>query len=430
MAEFGRLLIPITSLARTTCAFATLGVLGACAASPPRSGDDVHRATLMGSAPSPTIRKPALTSPRQSAPRVVQLFEPGLLLLDDGTIADGRARKILPGPEGLVLAAPGGLVVERNQKRYSWGPNGYSEELPVRHPPVTLGTPNDYACIFTPMDGVWCPTVADNCNGAPNIEAFGPPGSEVFPFRGLWCKIDVQVSNAIAFSGEHTIGCIVERVSRATYCWHADAAVSRVQLEDVREVAASSSHVCVLNERGQVGCWGDGSFGQLGYIPPRAVDIDEEFENQTGHQRRVSTTPPTTFLPLRGRAEHIYAADRMSCALLQDGNVWCWGEIGKLRLVNSPSGQQTGELVWATSSNGGNAEYKPLGASTLPESPIRMPIECAPTQVYVFNQQICVVCDSGRAHCWGDNRWGLLGYGDEKERWEPGEPYPISHWPR
>ena len=79
------------------------------------------------------------------------------------------------------------------------------------------------------------------------------------------------------------------------------------------EVAASSYHTCAILEGGRVRCWGKGTEGQLG----------------TGNLENVlnpSNLAGDVQLNERGsRAIQVTAGEYHSCALLEGGDMRCWG---------------------------------------------------------------------------------------------------------
>jgi hypothetical protein len=77
-------------------------------------------------------------------------------------------------------------------------------------------------------------------------------------------------------------------------------------LGGMTEVAAGRAHTCALDAGGRVYCWGDGSFGQLGV--PGTIG---------------STTPLYVRLP--GPATHLAAGGDASCATVRGGHSYCWG---------------------------------------------------------------------------------------------------------
>jgi alpha-tubulin suppressor-like RCC1 family protein len=90
----------------------------------------------------------------------------------------------------------------------------------------------------------------------------------------------------------------------------------------VVQLAAGQTHTCALLVTGAVRCWGYGPYGQLGYpnttevlgVPASAGDVD-----------------------VGGPVSQIVAGYNHTCALLQSGDVRCWGSGygGKLGYGNT-----------------------------------------------------------------------------------------------
>jgi alpha-tubulin suppressor-like RCC1 family protein len=89
-----------------------------------------------------------------------------------------------------------------------------------------------------------------------------------------------------------------------------------------QQIVAGSQHFCVLVEDGHVGCWGDSSYGQTGYM---AEIIPGDRPDLPGPERRRNS-PPTTFIKFESPAKRIAASDTATCALLANGTLRCWGQ--------------------------------------------------------------------------------------------------------
>lgn len=77
-------------------------------------------------------------------------------------------------------------------------------------------------------------------------------------------------------------------------------------LAERHSVSAGFEHLCALDARGGVWCWGYGTEGEIG-----------------DGARSTRTTP--TRLPDLAPATSIWAGERSTCAILRDDTVWCWG---------------------------------------------------------------------------------------------------------
>jgi len=211
------------------------------------------------------------------------------------------------------------------------------------------------------------------------------------------------------------IGCGIEQATGKLACWQPRGAAPSVP--GLRSLAAGSEHVCALTTAGQVTCWGDASFGEVGFVGE--AKYDHNFGRDHGTQRFVQLAPRKKFLELPAPAKEIYAGDYMSCAWLENEEFWCWGDTYEFPLAHTNAPQSYIEQMTTGLDEKGHELYKPTFASTLPSSPLEMPDDCRVTDITVISRRICVVCDSGCAQCWGFNLGDSLGYGDSKERWEP-----------
>ena len=82
----------------------------------------------------------------------------------------------------------------------------------------------------------------------------------------------------------------------------------------VKQVAAGGRHTCALLSDDTVKCWGDNSYGQLGYGNTHLGD------------QSPSLLPPVSITTLPGvRVEQLSLGDYHSCARLSDGSAKCWG---------------------------------------------------------------------------------------------------------
>ncbi len=141
----------------------------------------------------------------------------------------------------------------------------------------------------------------------------------------------------------------------------------KVPLFDVKVVKAGpgGSHTCALKNSGEVFCWGDNYYDQLG-------------NGTTG-----SSVVPTQVSDLSS-IEQISAGQFNSCALGSDSKVWCWGS-------------NTFHLLDETS----KSFLKPVEMKLLTDT----------LTVNVGAFHACALNKSGQVHCWGENdlSTGCLG---------------------
>ena len=137
------------------------------------------------------------------------------------------------------------------------------------------------------------------------------------------------------------------------------------------EVSTANQGACVLLDNGSVSCWGEGSKGTIG-------------DGITTDYR--SSPTPTASLPNGKKAVALTSGHTHHCALLEDGNVACWGSNSQGQLGdNSTTNRNTPTLT------------QPLGAPA-----IAIESDYAHT---------CALLSNGSVVCWGDNAYGQIGNG-------------------
>ena len=104
------------------------------------------------------------------------------------------------------------------------------------------------------------------------------------------------------------------------------------------QIAAGTNHYCALSVQGLVKCWGYNNYGQLG----------QENNSQQGHQSNdMGESLAFTNLGTNLTATQIVAGSEHTCALISDGSVKCWGrnDYGQLGQGNSSQqGHQSNDM--------------------------------------------------------------------------------------
>ncbi|MDF2695715.1 MAG: hypothetical protein K0S65_4098, partial [Labilithrix sp.] len=157
------------------------------------------------------------------------------------------------------------------------------------------------------------------------------------------------------------------------------------------ELVAGETHFCARMSGGTVRCWGDDYWGQLG-----RGEAGEEAPDP-------GSIPPVVGL---SNAVQISAAGRLTCALLADGAVSCWGSnlFGELGLQVDPPAE--------------DADRHPI------PSPVALDGAIA-TRVDVGIDSACAVLTTGKLVCWGGTQQLKLARPDV---WDRG-PYPVAVGP-
>jgi alpha-tubulin suppressor-like RCC1 family protein len=156
-------------------------------------------------------------------------------------------------------------------------------------------------------------------------------------------------------------------------------------LSDIVTVSAGSAHTCALSLFGNVYCWGDNTFGELGTGSRQSSSTPVEVVDSTG------------LTALQG-VINIGVGSNYSCAVVQassptasTGNVYCWGENSYGQLGNGsvvPAGQAVPTEV-----------MDPTGSVALTQ------IQTLAVAPYAT----CALSNQGDVFCWGLAGLGQLG---------------------
>ena len=148
----------------------------------------------------------------------------------------------------------------------------------------------------------------------------------------------------------------------------ADGAV----LQNIQQIAAGTRHTCALTKSGQVYCWGKGALGQLG---------TGQLEELYAAPVRVASDSQEIF----GDVKQLAASKFNSCALKNDGSVWCWG--------------------WGRFGANGSLEGKSH------RHPMQVSLSGLAKQIAAGPSHACALLEGGTVQCWGNPSVGQIGHG-------------------
>ena len=190
----------------------------------------------------------------------------------------------------------------------------------------------------------------------------------------------------------------------------------------ITQISAGGTHTCVIISDGSVYCTGKNNVGQLGLGNETTQDI-----------YRLTKTS----LPNGSHAISISAGDVHTCAVLQNGSVYCWGlqvtaggqnsESGIPEMVEFPEGyshsaisvsagvdhtcvilQNGSAMCWGSDDKAqlGNSQHvsssTPLLVDELPEG-------STVSSIATGDSVTCATLSNRSLYCWGLNNYGQLG---------------------
>lgn len=207
----------------------------------------------------------------------------------------------------------------------------------------------------------------------------GDRSAPVSPF-GLNAVVDIDAGT------DHTCAVLYDGTLK---CWGSDllgqfgngeAAGSTTPttipgLSGVTAIATGQAHTCALLNTGAVKCWGWNNAAQIGACTSAA-----------GSGATTHCKTPQDISGLGNGVVDIEAGRYHTCALLNTGDVKCWG--------------------FGTSGQLGNGTFN---SSSTPVSVVDL--SSPVTRIAAGGDTTCAVLSNGGARCWGQNSYGSLGNG-------------------
>ncbi|MGB2278342.1 MAG: hypothetical protein ACPH5Y_08160, partial [Candidatus Poseidoniaceae archaeon] len=156
-------------------------------------------------------------------------------------------------------------------------------------------------------------------------------------------------------------------------------------------------HTCAIDANDSLICWGSDNYGQLG--------DGGDYVDQLSNQSSSVWSPPSIPVDVgAGRYPvSVNTAERHTCAILDNGDLKCWGSdhYGKL-------------------GDGGSIDPSTYDASVVVGSPSATPIDLGQGRTAVAvapgDHHACAILDNGSVKCWGSDENGQLGTGSSHGR--------------
>lgn len=263
------------------------------------------------------------------------------------------------------------------------GPRAIDASSLMTYPamPSQISVDGSHACSVTQSGGVLC--WGKNNWGQLGIGSIDEAPTPT-PVVGLPAPV-IQV----AAGGNHTCALTIDG---AVWCWGLNAlgelGIGRRNFEPgfpqpvvdlqsgVRQISAGSGNTCAVTTQGAAYCWGYNAEGTVG---------DGSNVSVRWRPRPVSG--------LDTGVQQISVGDFHACALMESGDVFCWGA--------NYSGQ--------------------LGAGDDVDRnvPVRVQTTRRAVSISTGWDHTCMVDTYARVSCWGSGYAGALGYGGDHDHWVP-----------
>lgn len=241
------------------------------------------------------------------------------------------------------------------------------------------------------------------------------------------------------------LGCILDAAG-AAYCWGdgplgiegTDQSRTPVPVDTTGvlagktlvDITAGESHACAVDDAGKAYCWGEDNVGEVG--------------NGGGGYTAVPVAVKDNGVLAGEVLVEIEAGQLNTCALSDDGDVFCWGgwlgdgsgkpsqrpvrtDLSKVADGETPASLHAAwdtpclitdaghAYCWGSSYRGQTGTGKVTGSVLLPTPVVRDGVLTGVELVDLVmpeNTSMCGLSTAGRLYCWGEDRYGVLGNGD------------------
>jgi subtilisin family serine protease/alpha-tubulin suppressor-like RCC1 family protein len=159
-------------------------------------------------------------------------------------------------------------------------------------------------------------------------------------------------------------------------------------------------HFCALSKNDDLKCWGNNSYSQLGLGHTRAIYLSDDIKSSASI---VNVGTDKSVRIVSAGAYH-------TCAILNSGQLKCWGFNGAKNGRNSPN-QDRGTLGVGTTEAyigdqagdvAGSKSFVDLGKDPSTGKPYQA------KAVALGIHHTCAIIETGQVKCWGHNYWGQL----------------------
>jgi len=177
-------------------------------------------------------------------------------------------------------------------------------------------------------------------------------------------------------------------------------AIGEISIQDIFSQAVIRSktidvghlHVCALSVKGELKCWGHNNVGQMG--------IGSQQASWIGYGGKMGAALPKVDLGAGRQVRSIEAGMWNTCALLENGDVKCWGRVGFH--YADPNNKYTG-----TFSGGIGDRPEEMGDNL---KKIELGTNRKAIAISLGRGHGCAILENNKVKCWGMNEHLQLGF--------------------
>jgi predicted flap endonuclease-1-like 5' DNA nuclease/alpha-tubulin suppressor-like RCC1 family protein len=161
-------------------------------------------------------------------------------------------------------------------------------------------------------------------------------------------------------------------------------------------VSTGERHTCAILDNGELKCWGSDSYGQGGNGPGTSSDITSPY-----NRNPINLGTGRTAIAVSAGYHH-------TCAILDNGDLKCWGRDNHGQLGDG----------------GSNSDTSAPSATAIDLGPGRTAVA-----VSTGDYHTCAILDNGSVKCWGQDNHGQLGDGGTNANTDSPSSTPVDLGP-
>lgn len=186
--------------------------------------------------------------------------------------------------------------------------NAYEAKLGSSFRVLTSGAADEWRCGVTKTNNVYC--WGNNSWGNLGDPEIYPGYAEGNP-----------VKDGVAVKGNFSAKPVAVKIKQGD---------SYVPLSGVKSVALGNVHACAVTYVGEVYCWGGNYHGQLGNVPNEQEMTEDKVKSY--HAVKVLRGQQEGSSEYLSNIDYLQLGQNHSCALSNDGEVYCWGDNSSYEL--------------------------------------------------------------------------------------------------